>query len=260
MKDGHIHSPFCPHGSNDKFEEYIERAIEVGLTEITFTEHLPLPDNFEDPSPKKDSAMSIKDMDSYIKTVNSLKEQYKDKLKINLGVEVDFLEGYEKEIKDRLDEYGQYLDDAILSVHMLNLGNKYYCVDFDKDEFNKVSKLLGGVDNVYYKYYKTLKKAVESDLGIYKPKRIGHLNLVRKFNKIYPYDYKNNIVLEEVVKAIKEKGYEVDYNVAGSRYEYCKEPYVSGYLLKLVQKYSIPMVLGSDSHRAQDIGSYRIDD
>ncbi|RDY24159.1 histidinol-phosphatase HisJ [Romboutsia maritimum] len=259
MKDGHIHTPYCPHGSNDSFEEYIERAIEVGLTEITFTEHLPLPDNFEDPSPKKDSAMSIKDINCYIKTVNKLKEKYKDKIKINLGVEVDYLEGYEKEIKEVLNTYGHEFDDAILSVHILNVGKQYYCMDFSKDEFKKISTLLGGVDNVYYKYYKTLKKAIDADLGQYKPKRIGHLNLVRKFNQIYPYDYKNNIVLEEVVKSIKEKGYEVDYNVSGARYEYCKEPYISGYLLKLIQKYDIPMVLGSDSHRAKDIGRYMVE-
>ena len=27
-KDGHIHTPFCPHGSTDSFEQYIEKAIE----------------------------------------------------------------------------------------------------------------------------------------------------------------------------------------------------------------------------------------
>lgn len=39
MKDGHIHSPYCPHGSKDALEDYVKRAIEIGLDEITFTEH-----------------------------------------------------------------------------------------------------------------------------------------------------------------------------------------------------------------------------
>ncbi len=33
--------------------------------------------------------------------------------------------------------------------------------------------------------------ALKSDLGPYKPKRIGHLNLVRRFNKEFPYNYEN---------------------------------------------------------------------
>ena len=39
MKDGHIHSPYCPHGTKDDFEEYIINAIAAGFTEISFTEH-----------------------------------------------------------------------------------------------------------------------------------------------------------------------------------------------------------------------------
>ena len=41
MKDGHIHTPYCPHGTDDKFEQYVEKAIKVGLDEISFTEHFP---------------------------------------------------------------------------------------------------------------------------------------------------------------------------------------------------------------------------
>lgn len=32
MKDGHIHSPYCPHGSKDDFEKYVQRAMDVGIT------------------------------------------------------------------------------------------------------------------------------------------------------------------------------------------------------------------------------------
>lgn len=42
-RDGHIHSPFCPHGSSDTMASYCERAIAHGIETITFTEHAPLP-------------------------------------------------------------------------------------------------------------------------------------------------------------------------------------------------------------------------
>ena len=35
-RDGHVHSPYCPHGSNDSFEKYITEAITKGIKEITF--------------------------------------------------------------------------------------------------------------------------------------------------------------------------------------------------------------------------------
>ena len=28
-RDGHVHSPYCPHGSNDSFEKYITEAFNV---------------------------------------------------------------------------------------------------------------------------------------------------------------------------------------------------------------------------------------
>lgn len=258
MRDGHIHSPYCPHGSNDSFEEYIERAIEVGLNEITFTEHLPLPKDFEQSEAISDSAMQVEELGKYIEDVKKLKEEYKDKIKINVGLEVDYLQGYEKYTKDMLDTIGAELDDAILSVHIIPVEEEYYCVDHNPNEFGELVNKLGGVGNVYYEYYKCMKNAIEADLGKYKPKRIGHLNLVRKFNQVFPYDYRGNQDLEEIVKLLKEKGYEVDYNVSGNRKQYCKEPYIDGYLLELVKKYNIPMVMGSDSHTAKDINNYKI--
>ncbi|WP_122639808.1 histidinol-phosphatase HisJ [Romboutsia sp. Marseille-P6047] len=254
MKDGHIHTPYCPHGSKDKLEDYIQKAIDVGLIEITFTEHLPLPNNFEDPSPKKDSAMDEDDILSYFKEVNFFKDKYKDKIKINVGVEVDYIEEYEYEIEKMLNKYGNYLDDSILSVHMIKIGEKYYCIDFSAEEFLKIVTKLGSIENTYNKYYETLKLAINSDLGIYKPKRIGHLNLVRKFNKLFPYDYDGNKRLDEIINLICEKDYELDFNTSSIRKVYCREPYIHGYLLELVNKYKIKTVLGSDSHSFESVG------
>ena len=256
MKDGHIHTPYCPHGTDDKFEQYVEKAIKVGLDEISFTEHFPLPKGFTDPAPDNDSSIKLEQLKSYINDVNKLKDRYKDKIKINVGAEVDYVEGFEKEIKSLLDEYGKYLEDGILSVHMIKIEDEYYCMDFSSEEFEKIVNLLGSIESVYNLYYDTLIKAVNADLGEYKPKRIGHLNLVRKYNKKFPYDYSKNKKLEELVKLISEKEYELDYNVAGLFKEDCGETYISGYLAELIKQYNIKLVLGSDSHSAKYIDKY----
>lgn len=253
MRDGHIHTKYCPHGSSDNFKQYIENAISIGLKEITFTEHLPLPKNFRDPSPVSDSSMNISDVQNYIGDLSKLKEKYNDRIKINIGFEVDYIEGYEKEIKYLLDVYGKYIDDAIISVHMIKIKDEYYLIDYSKEEFKNIVDILAGIDNIYTKYYETVRKAIESDLGKYKPKRIGHLNLIRKYCKVFPYDYSKNHKLENLVQAIKDNGYELDYNISGRRKEDCGEAYISGYLLDLVKSQDIKMVLGSDSHSADEM-------
>jgi histidinol-phosphatase (PHP family) len=48
IRDGHIHSPYCPHGTKDTFEMYVEKALMEDLEEMTFTEHMPFSDYFMD--------------------------------------------------------------------------------------------------------------------------------------------------------------------------------------------------------------------
>lgn len=253
-KDGHIHTQYCLHGSKDNMEDYVEEAIKYALDEMSFTEHLPLPKNFEDPSPLKDSAMEIEKIEEYLKEGQLLQEKYKDKIKINIGVEVDYIEGYEKGIKELLNKYGDFFSDGILSVHMIKGNKGYYCIDFSIEEFQKIIEDLGSLDEVYNKYYDTIIMALESDLGPYKPKRIGHLNLVRKFNKEFPYNYEKHLSkIEKILNIIKEKGYELDFNIAGLRKEECGELYVEGKVSDMAIEKEISMVLGSDSHSAKYI-------
>lgn len=100
-----------------------------------------LPEGFEDPAPAKDSSIEADKMESYINDVKKIKEKYKDQIKINIGAEVDYIEGFEEEIKNNLNKYGEYLEDSILSVHMIKIEDKYYCMDFSCEEFEKIVNL-----------------------------------------------------------------------------------------------------------------------
>lgn len=254
LRDGHIHSPYCPHGTTDPFELYIESALKQGLKEISFTEHMPLPEGFMDPEFLKTCALSPDAVEDYFNELIHLKEKYKHEIKINTGFEVDYVDGYEKEIRDLLDQYGRRLEDSLLSVHFIKIDDDYYAVDYSPKEFGKLIEKLGGVEKVYDKYYETLLKAIRSDLGEFKPKRIGHPTLVRIFNTEYPLEYTNAALLEEIVKELKERNYEVDFNTAGIRKPFCREMYPSGLFADLVKRYEINVVYGSDAHTASDLG------
>jgi histidinol-phosphatase (PHP family) len=252
--DGHVHSPFCPHGSTDNFAEYIEKALYVGMNEISFTEHAPLPSGFIDPTPDKDSGMNPEILSAYLNELNKIKEYYKTAIRINIGLEVDFINGFEKETKDFLDETGQVLDDSILSVHFLKQDNAWHCIDFSSDTFKVISGLFGGIDEVYEEYYSTVKKAIISDLGVFKPKRIGHLTLIHKFQKKYPATKNFDQHLFDLLDLVKSKGYSLDYNGAGAIKPLCGETYPPERFAVYAASLGIPLVYGSDAHQAEDLG------
>ncbi len=249
-----MHSPYCPHGTQDSFEMYIKKALTEGLKEITFTEHMPFPCYFMDDKEFLDEcAPSEEVIEKYFNEVKKIKLKYENKIKINIGLEVDFIEGYEEQIKKLLDIYGSKLEDGLLSVHFIKMGDEYTAID-GKEGFERALEVLGTTEKVYDKYYETLLKAIKADLGQFKPRRIGHPNLIRIFNQLYPIEYNNKGLLEEIVQEIKKRDYEVDVNTAGLRKPYCGEIYVSGMFKELVDKYGVKKVYGSDSHTASDVG------
>ena len=253
VRDGHIHSHYCPHGTSDAFELYVDTALKLGLKEITFTEHMPLPGDFMDAEFLKSCSPTVYKIDEYIKELDHVKIKYKNEIKINTGFEVDYVEGYEAKTKKLLDRYGKKLEDSILSVHFIKVENVYYCVDSLK-EFGELFKAIGSLEKIYDSYYETLLKSIKADLGNYKPKRIGHPTLVRIFNLKYPLKYTNNRLLEEIVREIKIRNYEIDFNTAGIRKPYCKEVYPTGIFAELVKQYDVKIVYGSDAHNALDVG------
>ncbi|UOQ47715.1 histidinol-phosphatase HisJ [Gracilibacillus caseinilyticus] len=252
--DYHVHTAFCPHGSNDKIEAYIEQAINKGLTELSFTEHAPLPKAFTDPTPDKDSAMKWADLDGYIQTIEKVKKDYQAQLKINVGFEVDYIEGYESAITSFLNDYGSVIDDAILSVHMLKTNtDDYVCVDFSVEEFARIIQLFGSVEAVYDSYYQTLEKAIVADLGPFKPNRIGHLTLIHKYQRKYAVDQGYQLTIERLLDLMKKNKLELDVNTSGLYKEECLELYPPQAIVDLALQKGIPLKPGSDSHTAKTI-------
>ncbi|WP_067844263.1 histidinol-phosphatase HisJ [Amphibacillus sediminis] len=252
--DYHIHTPFCLHGSNDPFESYVIQAIKMGLKEISFTEHAPLPKDFVDPVPNQDSAMNWSDLSTYFNEGNRLKNKYNDRIKINVGFELDYIEGFDRDIRNFLNEYGKQIDDAILSVHMLKTPDGgYHCLDYSADAFADLITLFGSIDNLYQKYYQTLLLAVQADLGPFKPTRIGHLTLIEKFSLKYPNPMNQLNRIKSILQEIKSRGYSLDLNTAGLYKPDCQSIYPNLEIVKLAQKLKIPLVPGSDSHQASTL-------
>ena len=256
IKDGHIHTPYCPHGTEDFFHLYIEKAIQAGFEEITFTEHAPLPVGFVDPTPDKDSGMDMNQMESYISELQKLKKEYNKDIVIFTGLEIDFICGFEQDTTSFLNTYGKYLDDSILSVHFLKYQNDYTCIDFSKSTFLEFIDRLGNPMSVYKLYYKTLMDSIRSNLGEYKPKRIGHITLVHKFQHAITEDVQDHEEIVAILHEIAHHQLELDVNSAGLAKPYCLESYPPLPYIKLAKELEIPLVFGSDAHQAKDLHQF----
>ncbi|MFG6493843.1 histidinol-phosphatase HisJ [Fictibacillus sp. UD] len=252
--DGHVHTPFCPHGSKDTLEMYIERAISLGIKGITFTEHAPLPKTFTDPAPTKDSAMLYDQLGSYFEQIKELKKFYEKEIEIYTGLEVDFIDGYEDETGQLLKEVWPELDDAILSVHFLQIQENYYCMDYDENVFKEMINKTGTLSALYSLYFETVKKSIVHSFGKFQPKRIGHITLAKKFQTLFPAEFSIEKEIDEVLTAVSERSLTLDYNGAGAVKPYCLEPYPSNWIVKEAQKRKIPLVYGSDAHSAKGLG------
>ncbi|QQK81144.1 histidinol-phosphatase HisJ [Salicibibacter cibi] len=251
--DGHVHTPFCPHGSDASLEQYVETAITLGYRSISFCEHAPLPEGFPDPTPKKDSGMLRSDLEAYIKTIQDVRERYKKNITILIGLEIDFIEGFETKTKAFLDEYGPILDDAILSVHFIYTKEAYGLLDYSAETFRAIAKQAGGIDPLVRRYYETVLRSISFDLGKYKPNRLGHVSLARKFRKKFalPNDEQ---WLEAILSAAKKEGLSLDVNGAGVVKPLCGEPYPPVAIIEKAERMGIPLVYGSDAHHPDGLG------
>lgn len=255
-RDAHIHTPFCPHGSTDSFEQYIEKAIKHHFTHISFTEHAPLPINFVDPTPAQDSGMQFAHLERYFTTLSELKKAYANDITISTGLEVDYIVNYELETTAFLNTYGSELDDAILSVHFLQHRNTYTCIDYSAEEFMRFAKQIGSVQAVYDLYYETLQQSILADLGAHKPTRIGHPTLVHKFQLAHGEHIDDDAAIRKTLQLMQQHGYELDVNSAGLAKRDCLEQYPPKQYVAYAQSLGIPLVFGSDAHTANDLHQF----
>ncbi|MBM7554946.1 histidinol-phosphatase HisJ [Thalassobacillus pellis] len=254
LRDGHIHTPYCPHGSRDSLKSYVEEAINKGFTSMTFTEHAPLPKTFTDPVPDKDSGMEQQLLESYITKIKEIKKEYQKNIDILLGFEVDYIEGHEPGTRTFLNEYGSELDDSILSVHFLKGPSAYHCIDFSPESFLAAVDDFGSIEMLYNTYFATVEKSVSSDLGVYKPERIGHMSLVRKFHQRFPSPDNWDEPVPKLLRQIAEKNYQLDYNAAGFFKSLCQESYPAPHIAEQAVELGIPLIYGSDAHISNAVG------
>ncbi len=235
--DYHIHTKLCNHATGE-MAEFVETAISKKIDEIGFADHLPmvfLPSNL----PLDDYCMKLEQLPFYVTSVKELQEKYPD-IVIKLGIEADYYDGKEQEIKELLKRAD--FDYVYGSVHAI--GEPAWIID---DERFRHKYQEYDVFELYQFYFKNITQAIQT--GLYDI--MAHLDLPKKFGdrpeqSITP-------MIDEVIDALVKHRVSIEVNTAGFRYP-AGEQYPSEEILRACFENDIQVTFGSDSHRPEEVG------
>ena len=230
--DSHMHTPLCKHAWGEP-EEYAAQALKAGLKGIIFTCHCPMPNGFW-PSVR----MSESEFDTYIEIVRRAAKAYEGRLDVCLGLESEFFPGCEDWIRS-LHERADF--DYILGG--LHWQAKEYLAKFE----------VGTIENFRRTYFEHLAQSAES--GLYDC--LAHPDLVKNY---HPDSWCFAIVknsAEAALDRIAQTGVAMELNTSGLNKSY-SEMNPGNEMLRMMAERGIPVVIGSDAHRANRVGEHFI--
>lgn len=113
QRNYHTHTPRCHHADGTE-REYIEAAIEAGFTELGFSDHAPY---LFDGGYVSRIRMLPEELRGYCDTVLTLREVYRGRITIRLGLEMEYYPAYFSAQAEFLRDYP--LDYLILGQHAI---------------------------------------------------------------------------------------------------------------------------------------------
>jgi len=228
LVDYHTHSLLSDGRSS--YEEMTLSAIEKGLDEIGFSDHVCL----------KPATWALQEVDFPVMTrqISEIRDRYSHLINIRYGIELDYFPGKEDELSIIINSLP--VDYVIGSVHFMNNWN----FDGDTSLYGKWSN-----DELYGIYFNLVQKAAGSKLFDI----LGHLDLIKKFG-IFPESPQDKLFVE-TAEIIKESGAVVELNTGGLDRP-CAEFYPGPAWLEILHSHEIPMTLSSDAHHADQIARH----
>ena len=142
LSNYHTHTKRCFHAIGDD-REYVENAIKSGLKILGFSDHAPYLFNKNYYS---DYRMYPSDIDDYCYSVEKLKKEYSNDIKIHLGFELEYYkETHEREMEFLRDYKPEYI---ILGQHfIIDERDGYYAYKLSSEELLKryVDECIAGL-------------------------------------------------------------------------------------------------------------------
>lgn len=230
--DYHTHTPLCRHAQGSP-AEMIAAAQAAGLAEYGISDHNPMPTQFDQ------WRMAPHELPQYLAWVEQARAAAPN-LPIRLGLECDFIPGYEDHIRSLATAHPW--DYLIGSVH-------YIHTDWDVDSPFKLDRWnQQPVEDVWSAYFARLEQAVESRLFDF----IGHLDLVKKFGHLPNGDLRR--FYRGTLDRLEATGTAIELNTAGWR-KPAAQAYPSPEILREACRRGIPILVNSDAHAPAEVAA-----
>ena len=244
--DYHVHTQYSD-DSAYPMEDVVKDAIELGMDEICFTDHVDYGakvdwDSGEEISYCNGLAMVNVDYPAYVKQIGALQKQYGDRLTIRMGLEF----GMQVHTISKFEAlYQRYpFDFIILSVHQVE-DKGFWSQEFQQGRTQK---------EYNERYYEELLHLVKRYQNY---SVLGHLDLIVRYDKagIYPFSKVRHYV-EEILAEVIKNGKGIEVNTSSHRYGLA-DATPSAEILKMYHDMGGRIVtLGSDSHAPAHLGTY----
>ena len=225
----HAHTHRCGHASGTE-REYIERAISCGIKKMGFSDHIPF---MHDDGVEQNFRVPVGKTKDYFDTLKALREEYKDKIEIFIGFEMEYMPTYaDKMIDFALSSGAEYF---ILGHHFLDTDRPD-----GKDGLTRVNLFEPFTDE------KLLKRAIDQMIMAVKSGYISiiahpdHVNF-RGDEKAYKREYLR------LARACNEEDVAVEINCLGIR---DGRHYPNPKLWEIFGKTGVKVVYGFDAHDA----------
>lgn len=236
--DHHTHHNRCGH-ARGSIEDYVQAALALGMEEVGITDHAPLY-WMEGDYPQPGSAMARSQLPEYVDEVLALRKKYAARIRILLGMEVDFVPGTEAIYRNELSPYPW--DYLIGSVHYVQGAHIYH-----------QGRWRGGVpaEEQYAEYFDLVRQSAHS--GLFDV--LGHITGLMAYGPA-PFVEQQAREFADTVVAIASSGVAVEINASGLR-KGGPEPFPHGELLRQCIAAGVPLTYGSDCHLPEELGDAR---
>lgn len=230
--DYHVHTSFST-DSDAPPREVIETAINKGVKNLCITDHM-------DCEWPEDPDLFIFDVKEYFETFTKLREKYKDKLNLQIGMELGLRNEpdiYPLLLNQYKDLSKEPFDFIIGSTHVYDYGDPYFSKFWeDKDPYTRIQEY----------YDATLFNATNYDTyDVY-----GHLDYVIRYKPDgFHYEQAHfNDIIEEILKVLVSKGKGIEINTSSLNKGFL-DTNPSASIIKMYRDLGGEIItVGSDSH------------
>lgn len=236
ISDYHVHTYFST-DSEALPEEYIEKAVSLGMKELCFTDHV----DYDYP-PENGKQLFMIEPGEYFARLSELRDKYADSIKIRIGVEMGL--NPECDLPNAKLTSGYPFDFVIGSSHIVDGSDPYYPAFWENKSPSQCIK----------EYYESILRNVTfyNDYDVY-----GHLDYIRRYvpDKSFVYinsDYRD--IVDMILKNIIAKGHGIELNTR--KLSNGLTPFLP--TISLLKRYKDLggeiVTVGSDAHYVKDLG------